>query len=489
MISAMRRLLAVLAIALVVGCGGPTPAPAFSPALPPNRPTILINRLDPPVGTDVDTGTVLEAGLWYSVPRERFEPGRYAISLVFLSDLGYAFNRAPGGAVVLREPAGVVNMRYPLSQILDDAHLARPVTAYFYLRRLSAPFDSVPRKYLAQGAVGSGPVIAGTEPIFFGGNEPADSSWMSLHRLASIIDTYGNRRPRRALALARDSTGRYAYGLGFGYRTTKEAVERALTECEGAREERRVAGPCEILAVDSRLVGPAASGQERREQPVEGPEAVARAYFDALEQERWADAAGLVDPAFVAAFHQDQIRVFSDRSPSALSAEQMAAQLREHDPEMPLEVAEYQARKMLEVSEDQESFIAYRFARVESVEQLLALTPFELMARHLEAEDPRFQYRIGIERARERLPPQAAAAIEDHMPSVGWTILGSIVESDSLVHVVYRPIMPHRGPAAVEAASLKLTAEGWRLRSSVDSFHNSAWGFSILEMDAIPQER
>lgn len=89
------------------------------------------------------------------------------------------------------------------------------------------------------------------------------------------------------------------------------------------------------------------------------------------------------------------------------------------------------------------------FARVDSVEQLRALAPGELLARYLEAQAPR---------ARSDDPVYQP-------PVTTRTVIGEVVERADLVHVVYRvrtDVGRHGRSEEVSVVQVRRTEGGWR---------------------------
>ncbi len=389
----------------------------------------------------------------------------------------------------------MVEFSYPLSRILDDPHLAQPV----YLRRSSgagpveAAADSFPEDPGIAPRAG-GPVIASSEPLFFGGNEPADDRWTTLRKFGEVLTEYMALAPRRALALVRDSSGRFSYGYGHGYRTTEAAVDRAMHECDTRRRDRNLQAPCEVFAIDSKLTGLVPPTRLRLAAPADAPQAVARAFFDALESERWIHAARLIDPTAVQRFHRERTRALAFRLPERMTVDEIVEQMIRRDPDMPREVAEYQARKTAEAMAERGSFLTFEFARVQSIEEVLRLSPVELTARRLEAKDPRYRFARSRQQARARFPDRVPPeALDTNAPSVRHTITGSVAEGDSLAYVVYRfeQAAPRsRRLRSVSLLPLRLTPAGWRVVSpdvaGTGSYVGASWGYSGLEGDGVP---
>lgn len=467
-----RRFPGLVTLGLLTACaGGTSPPPAA-----PDGPVLRLVRLEPRLGADVDTATVLSADVWYHVPPGEFEPERYSLTLVFQADRGGQFTTGRENTVSLDNSTGLVAFRYPLGRVLGDRRLAHPFTAYLYLQRwVDARPEQVDPDRAREGprisVRGEARVIARSEPLFYGGTVPADTTWTTLRTLGKAIDEYLNRQPPQALALARDSSGRFATGYGYGYPTREGSIRRALVECEKARRARRVAAPCELFAVGARLVGPARTDAESlAESPPSEAAQVAAAFFDALADERWEDAARLVDPEAVEEFHRRQLEMLTHEPTERPSEADLVEQMLRHDPEMPHEVAAYMARRSIESVEERDDWLAFHFAGVDSRAQALALSPLDLMARHLEAQDPRYQFARSIERARRRVRARLdPERLEEMRPAVEYVIIGAVGQGDSLTHVVFSDRQPHASPvrpAINKVLPLRRTAAGWRVANT-----------------------
>lgn len=115
----------------------------------------------------------------------------------------------------------------------------------------------------------------------------------------------------------------------------------------------------------------------------EGPEAVARAFLAAMANGRWDGAAALVDPVAMEAAVDGWRRIELSPPP-----EVTAETLIRNDPDMPPDVAEWEAARFRRALDDSGSPLSHRFARVESVDDLRAMTSVEAMAHHIEALAP-----------------------------------------------------------------------------------------------------
>jgi hypothetical protein len=138
----------------------------------------------------------------------------------------------------------------------------------------------------------------------------------------------------------------------------------------------------------------------------ESPAQVAAAFFKAVAEERWRDAARQLDLAAFDRFRRE--RIAAARLPQPPHRQTTVEDLLRHDPDMPRAVAEYQIRKMTEARRHVFNWVDHEFAGVADVDALAALSAEESAARWLQARDLRWQSRRAAERERARgcaLPP------------------------------------------------------------------------------------
>jgi hypothetical protein len=165
----------------------------------------------------------------------------------------------------------------------------------------------------------------------------------------------------------------------------------------------------------------------------ESPAQVAAAFFKAVAEERWRDAARQLDLAAFERYHRSAVGVARQmRPPRPPTVEEFL----QRDPDMPRAVAEYQVRKALEVRRDFGDPTFQEFAGVTSVDSLAALPTEEAAARWLQARDFRWMARQHLRMERERgcpLPPDA----EQMLPASSYVIAAAAV-TDSVAYVVFR---------------------------------------------------
>lgn len=226
-----------------------------------------------------------------------------------------------------------------------------------------------------------------------------------------------------------------------------------------------------LVAILSVAMVPAgASGQESRQAEArqagarQAAEAVARDLFLALKETRWDEATALM--------HRDVLTSFRERTLrfARVDAEQARSDTvwepYPNDPDMPEAVAEWFEAKAREAAEQYESHLEQVY-EVPSVEALEALSPRDLFARFLAANDPVAIMRLYM--SEEDLPRLEDRSVETFLrPS--RSPLGSIMEGDSVVYVVYSV---RHGPSThddrrVAVLPMELTGDGWRARPHLD---------------------
>ena len=201
-----------------------------------------------------------------------------------------------------------------------------------------------------------------------------------------------------------------------------------------------------------------AAGQEAAVD--DSPESVVRAAFAALDEKRWMDVAALMHPEALEQFRTEQLqwaRSWEERPP--------------RDPAMPEAVAEWFAQQQERFRRSEGSMIAWRFAGVQSSEELRKLSAAEMFARHLQARDPREEATRALEATDQPLPPEI---VDQMTPRSEREVVGSVAESESLVDVVYRtapaPAFNPWASAKVDVVRVARTPAGWRILSAGEPF-------------------
>lgn len=200
------------------------------------------------------------------------------------------------------------------------------------------------------------------------------------------------------------------------------------------------------------------------------PEAVARAYFAALQAQHWSEAAALTDPAEVQRFRRQRIEMArAARRPASLTVEE----LRRMDPQMPECVARYQVEQAQRYASRVEERMRGLLPGAETPGELEALPPGELLARSLRAADPRVQaeeamrmeaeVRPALRDSLARVTPDSLSRL---LPSAQRTVVGSVRQGDTLAYVVFRWVYgPEKEPWHTRMQVLPTVRRGgvWRV--------------------------
>lgn len=107
--------------------------------------------------------------------------------------------------------------------------------------------------------------------------------------------------------------------------------------------------------------------------------------------------------------------------------------LRKTNPDMPLEVAQYQVRMMEEQRRRYADPTPYEFARVPSVSMLANLGSPDAASRWLESRDPQWQVRMQFELAGCPAPDDV-----DQIPSPKRSVVGIVQASDSTAFAIVK---------------------------------------------------
>jgi hypothetical protein len=183
------------------------------------------------------------------------------------------------------------------------------------------------------------------------------------------------------------------------------------------------------------LLAPAVSASRAQPGTTAGtPAAVVDSFFRATEQQRWRDAARLMD---LDAFGElrDQAVHFMRRPQNVhhLTPEE----LMKHDPKMPRDVAEYEAARSNEAMALYGG-VSHEYASVPNADSLAVLPVEEAAARWLQARDPRYQMRRSLEEVRRRcdLPDSLVSRVLSQAPTTTAEVIGTVLE-DSTAYVLY----------------------------------------------------
>jgi len=173
-----------------------------------------------------------------------------------------------------------------------------------------------------------------------------------------------------------------------------------------------------------------------RAQSVSGrdtPAAVVDSFFSATGQERWRDAARLMDLEAFAGLRDETVRNMR-RPPSVYQV--TPEELMKRDPKMPRVVAEYQAARANEPV-GRYDLISYEYAGVSGPDSLAALPVQDAAARWLQAKDPRYQMRRSLEAERIRCNLPDSVISELVRTQMTKTRVLGTVTADSMAYVLY----------------------------------------------------
>ncbi len=188
-------------------------------------------------------------------------------------------------------------------------------------------------------------------------------------------------------------------------------------------------------------------------EATESPETVVRAYFAALEAERFEDAVGYLEPASVTEFRQYQIEV------ARAAAEKSAAASEPDEPGSATQFSPIQQPIPREASVMFTLPLARQFAGIETLDQLQQLGPGEMLLRFLQARTPEYQRQQTLREGRNPLP-------DDSIPPEERQVLGAVMEGETLAHVVFRStsaFLRNELPPRLDVVTLRRTDAGWRI--------------------------
>jgi hypothetical protein len=215
----------------------------------------------------------------------------------------------------------------------------------------------------------------------------------------------------------------------------------------------------------------------------QSPEDAAGEFFAAVERGEWERAATFVHPETVSRFRDemDSRVVEWERPPRTMSADDYLR----HEPDMPPEVAEYNAMKSAEWARQQGPELPQFLAHVHEASEVSQLSGVELFARYMEAQDPRYQVRAAYDRAGRPMPEPVS---DGSAARLVRTVLGAVMETESTAHVVYRQEWLHEGVPAphkhLDVMTLERTHAGWRARD----FDVSGNGRGVWVSYLVPDE-
>ncbi|MET0399674.1 MAG: hypothetical protein ABW277_23000 [Longimicrobiaceae bacterium] len=251
-----------------------------------------------------------------------------------------------------------------------------------------------------------------------------------------------------------------------------------------------------LLALCAALAPATLRAQTPDPGAVPTPEATVRAFIAALESQRWEEAARLVHPEALDRYRErslSSLRAVAHRP--SITAELFLRQ----DPQMPREVAEYQARRAAEGAREYPRF-EFERAGVASVEELERLSPEQAFARYLEANDLQRSLQREIERETDE---QSAELFTRDAPRLDRVVVGSVpapqppggisgMPAGEFAYVLYSVAhrvrhYPKHGPERVAVMGVRRDGSGWKLDPGDYEAHelfgssNYTVGFSHVE--------
>jgi hypothetical protein len=205
------------------------------------------------------------------------------------------------------------------------------------------------------------------------------------------------------------------------------------------------------------------------QDPAAAPRAVADSFFRFIADERYLDAARLMDVEAFDAYRRDAVS--AARRPQARPV-MTAEQLQKLEPKMPRSVAEYQVKRMNEQAATMAPYLRHEFG-YSTIDSIAAAPAEQALARSLEAHDIRTMMREALDRRRGTgcpVPAAALAASAATMRLRAARVIGVVVDGDSIAYVLHDdPSMDDRAyldqlPPAERAeavAAMKRSARPW----------------------------
>ncbi len=198
------------------------------------------------------------------------------------------------------------------------------------------------------------------------------------------------------------------------------------------------------------------------------PAEVVRHVCDLLEQRRWNEVADWIDPQSLEEWHESRLQSLRYLgSPRILTAEEYSA----HDPEMPIEVAQWLTDRHNRTAQEQKYS---EFGENADPVQLESLSASELLGCWLEANDPRAQVRMAI-------LSQAPIVVKDLIPELPFErrqVVGELI-ADDYAYVPYLTGQQPRAMGIVNLAVLRRTGGAWRLLLGGELFHHGSMAVAV----------
>jgi hypothetical protein len=211
-----------------------------------------------------------------------------------------------------------------------------------------------------------------------------------------------------------------------------------------------------LLAIVALCGTSAVRAQADREHQV--PAAVLDSFFQALADERWTDAAGLLDPAELDAY-RFVAAAGMRRHPRDLTVDDLLRT----DPQMPRAVAEYELERTRARRATYGNYLGRDFAGVHDAVQLESLPVRELVIRWLQAQHPAFRLREQLRFKGCPSPPGLDSAFRFG----ALHVVGTVVRGDTALVLFRSPwrSFPDSGFFGLgpQVAHLKWEGSQWRI--------------------------
>lgn len=232
------------------------------------------------------------------------------------------------------------------------------------------------------------------------------------------------------------------------------------------------------------------------QSPPPTPEDVVRDFFKAEEEGRWVDAAHSLDLTRFEPIRRSAVHA----AKSMTSRPKFTAQdIMRGEPDMPLAVAEYQAKRTNETSQSFD-FLSLEFARVPSIDSLIAMPIDQAAARWLEARGSKWQNEVAFNALKRgprsicpELPDSIVRAMRADFKLPVSTIMGATEASDSVRYVVVglarsnggaqNPIDVSYPEMSPKAITMRKLDGNWRISPAPDlPSSDASGGFSSVSI-------
>lgn len=223
-------------------------------------------------------------------------------------------------------------------------------------------------------------------------------------------------------------------------------------------------------------------------RPSGDPGAIVTAFLGHIREARWTEAAGCFTPEFRIWFKENEMPGLADPGWQPVTVEDHLRR----DPEMPRAMAEYLVRRAS--APPRAPALGNQFAGVSSVDELHEMPALNVLARRLEATDPRTVYRRYLERVRERHPAYEEQLRSRKLGSGLWdrlSVVASAVAGRRGYAIVARTDVddpPERAIVPPPYGVTLLAADGsWGIAHWISWFDHVAFGgVDVTDPDGNP---